>query len=318
MSTTVSNRAFIEAEQYSTFILDQMHDGLLPDSFYRDVTDFGSGETLNIKTIGDTAIQEVEEDAPFKYNPIETGNVQLRINEYVGAAWYVTDKLRQDGAQVEQLQAMQGKEATRAIQEYFETQAMKTLNEGQEPNDPNTINGFAHRMVGRGNNDTITLKDFIRMKLAFNKAEVPYGGRMAIVDPIVESTLNTTFQIVSGSGDMAANPTWQKITEAGMDWDHNFVINLYGWDIIVSNRLPTGTFGDGTTSVADGVANIFMCVADDSCKPLMCAWREMPSVEGGRNKDMKRDEFIQSCRFGQGIQRTESLGIVITSAIEDE
>lgn len=92
--TTSPNRAFIEAEQYSTFILENMHDGMLPTNFYRDVSDFGSGEVLNIKTIGEAQIQEVEEDTPLVYSPIETGEVQLRITDYVGDAWYVTDKMR--------------------------------------------------------------------------------------------------------------------------------------------------------------------------------------------------------------------------------
>ena len=316
--TTTANRSFTEAEQYSQFILEQLHDGLLPDGFWRDVSDFGSGETLNIKTIGESTIQEIEEDAPFVYSPIETGNVNLVISEYVGDAWYITDKMRQDGAQIEQLSAVRAKEATRAIQEHFETRALATLNSAQTDADANLINGFAHRAVGSGTNDTLQLKDLITMRLAFNKAEVPYAGRVAIVDPIVEATMNQRFQIVSGTGDLAANSTWQMITESGFDRDHSFVINLYGWDIVVSNRLAVGTFSDGTTSVTDGVANLFMCVADDGVKPLMCAWREMPSVEGGRNKDKKRDEFVQSARFGQGAQRVDTLGVLITSSTDFE
>ena len=82
--TSQSNRSFVEAEQYSDFILTTLHDGLLPSQFYRNVSDFGSGEVLNIKSIGEAQIQEVEEDAPLKYSPIETGEVELRITEYVG------------------------------------------------------------------------------------------------------------------------------------------------------------------------------------------------------------------------------------------
>jgi len=84
MITTVSNRAFIEAEQYSDFILENMHDGLLGTMFYRNVSDFQKGEVLNIKTLGEAQIQEVEEDAPIKFSPIETGEVELRITDYVG------------------------------------------------------------------------------------------------------------------------------------------------------------------------------------------------------------------------------------------
>ena len=59
-----------------------------------NVTDFGSGTTLNIKTIGSVAIQDAAEDTPLIYNPIETGNVTLTITEYKGDAWFITDDLR--------------------------------------------------------------------------------------------------------------------------------------------------------------------------------------------------------------------------------
>ena len=53
MSQTRGNStAFIEAEEYSAFILRNLNDGLLPGMFYRNVSDFGSGSTLHIKTVG--------------------------------------------------------------------------------------------------------------------------------------------------------------------------------------------------------------------------------------------------------------------------
>jgi hypothetical protein len=84
MITTQTNRTFIESEQYSSFILETLHDGLLPGGFYRNVSDFGAGETLHIKTLGEAQIQEVEEDAPIKFSPIESGEVLLYITDYVG------------------------------------------------------------------------------------------------------------------------------------------------------------------------------------------------------------------------------------------
>lgn len=48
MQLTSNTRAFIESEQYSSFILLNLHDGLLPETFYRNVSDFGSGTTLHI------------------------------------------------------------------------------------------------------------------------------------------------------------------------------------------------------------------------------------------------------------------------------
>ena len=86
MQVTTNTRAFIEAEQYSDFILMNLHDGLLPESFYRNVTDFGSGDTLHIKTVGSVTIQEAAEDTPLVYAPIETGEITMQITDYTGDA----------------------------------------------------------------------------------------------------------------------------------------------------------------------------------------------------------------------------------------
>lgn len=304
-----NSTAFIEAEQYSAFILRNLHDGLLPGSFYRNVTDFGAGTTLHIKTVGTVTIQDGAEEVPFDYTPIESGEVQLTINNYNGDAWYVTDELREDGAQVEALMAARSQESTRAIQEVFETRFLARANSSQTNADPNLINGFAHRIGSAATNNIIQLSHFIKMKLAFDKANVPMAGRVAIVDPVVAATLDGLVTITSNGTEFAT-----RILENGFDREHTFLMNLYGWNIITSNRLPKGTFSDGTTSVTGGVANVFMCLADDNTKPLMAAWRRMPKVEGERNKDLRRDEFVTSCRYGIGPQRVDTLGVVITSA----
>ncbi len=305
-----NSTAFIEAEQYSAFILRNLNDGLLPGNFFRNVSDFAAGNTLRIKTVGSVTIQDGAEEVPFDYSPIESGEVTLTINNYVGDAWYVTDELREDGAQVEALMAARSQESTRAIQETFESRFLARCNTAQTNANPNTINGFAHRIASAEVNNVISLNHFINMKLAFDKANVPMAGRVAIVDPIVAATLDRQVSIgrdVTDFGKMILEGGWQR--------DHQFVMNLYGWNIITSNRLATGSFGDGTTAVANGVANLFMCVADDQTKPLMAAWRRMPKVEGERNKDLRRDEFTTSCRWGMGPQRVDTLGVVVTSAV---
>lgn len=315
MSQTRGNStAFIEAEQYSAFILRNLHDGMLPGTLYRNVSDFGSGSTLHIKTVGSVTIQDGAEEVPFDYSPIESGEVTLTITDYVGDAWYVTDELREDGAQVEALMSARSSESTRAIQEVFETRFLKRCNTSQTNANANLVNGFAHRLASAvatvGSENTILSDHFIKMKLAFDKANVPMAGRIAIVDPVVGATLD---RLVSISRDVT--PFGQRILENGFDRDHSFLMNLYGWNIITSNRLDKGTFSDGTTSVSNAVANVFMCVADDNTKPIMGAWRRMPKVEGERNKDLRRDEFVTSCRWGLGTQRVDTLGIVITSAV---
>lgn len=305
-----NSTAFIEAEQYSAFILRNLHDGMLPGLMYRNVSDFGSGSTLHIKTVGTVTIQDGAEEVPFDYTPIESGEITFTITDYVGDAWYVTDELREDGAQVEALMAARSQESTRAIQEVFETRYLRKCNTSQTNANANTINGFAHRISSTETNNVIALSHFIKMKLAFDKANVPMAGRVAIVDPVCAATLDGLVSIGRDVTDFG-----KMILQSGWDRDHTFLMNLYGWNIITSNRLDKGTFSDGTTSVSNAVANIFMCVADDNTKPIMAAWRRMPKVEGERNKDLRRDEFVTSARWGFGTQRVDTLGILITSAV---
>jgi hypothetical protein len=309
---TTNSTAFIEAQQYSQFILENLHDGLLPDGFYRDVSDFGTGTTLNIKTVGTATLQDVTEDTPLVYNAIDTGTVTLSITDYKGDAWYITDVLRQDAAQIEQLQAMRGVEATRAMQEYFETRLLSVLNSAQSSADANNVNGFAHRRIASGTNQTIELDDFNQMGLAFNKANVPQAGRIAIIDPVVEASLNQKFNT---GYDVNRQPMFTDLLENGFSRDHKFVVNLFGWDIYTCNRLPTiASETIGSDTVTTGVANIFMSVLDDQTKPAMIAWRQPPKVETERNKDFQRDEFLTTSRWGVGTQRVDTLGVILTDA----
>lgn len=322
MQTTSNTVAFIEAQVYSDFILENLHDGLLPAPFYRDVTDFPSGTTLNIKVVGDAMIQDVEEDKAITYNPIDTSTVTLTITDYVGDGFYITDPLRQDGSQIDQLMALRAQSSTRAIQEDFESKLLRVAGvTAQTASSANAINGFAHRWIADSaadNTHKIGLTDFVDMKLSFDKANVPQSGRVALVDPVVEATLNK----LAANFSVDRNPQFQALLEQGFTRDHKFLFNLFGWDIWTSNRLArvaaaetiTGPSGVAETSVAGDVANVFMCVADDQCKPLMAAWRQLPKAESDRNKDMARDEFVVRARWGQGRQRPDTLGVVITSA----
>lgn len=312
-----NSTAFHEAEQYSGFILRNLHDGLLPEQFYRNISDFGSGSQLHIKTLGSVTIQDGAEEVAFEYQPIESGEIFFTITDYVGDAWYVTDELREDGSQVEQLMAERSSESTRALQEVFETRFLAATAAAQVAGDPNTVNGFRHRIVAKdsGGAAKFNTDDLIYLKLAADKANVPMAGRVMIVDPICEASLNKELQI---SYDVT--PFGERYLAGGFARDHKFLINLFGWDIITSNRLPKGAFASeedrtGTAaSVTDGVTNIAMCVMDDQTKPMMGAWRRMPRVEGERNKDLRRDEFVTSSRFGFGAQRVDTLFTLITEA----
>lgn len=309
MQLTSNTRAFIEAEQYSSFILLNLHDGLLPETFWRNVADFQSGDTLHIKTVGSVTLQEAAEDEPLTYSPIETGEITFKITEYKGDAWYVTDDLREDGTDIDRLLAERASESTRAIQETYESdflRAAAAVYDGTAG--PFNINGFAHKIVATGASGLFALEYLIRMRLAFDKANVPAEGRVFICDPVVEATLNGLVTITHD-----VTPFGQKILEQGLARGQRFIMNLFGWDIIQSNRLPVvASANDGTTTLANARANLFMCIADDQTKPVMGAWRRMPKSEGERNKDRARDEFVVRCRYGWGVQRMDTLGILYT------
>jgi hypothetical protein len=310
MNLTTNTRAFIEAEQYSDFILLNLHDGLLPESFYRNVTDFDKGDTLHIKTVGSVTLQEAAEDTPLDYRPIETGEITMKITEYVGDAWYVTDDLREDGTSIDMLMAARASEQTRAFQEYKETKFFETA---AEPYigvaDPFNINGFPHKIVSSDSNGVFQLGALIRMRLAFDKANVPAEGRILFVDPIAEATLSNMVTITHD-----VTPFGAEILQNGLARGQRYSMSLHGWDLIVSNRLPReASASDGTNTVANAVYNIAMCVSDDQTKPIMFAWRRQPKVEGERNKDRARDEHVMRARFGFGIQRMDTLGVIAVS-----
>lgn len=316
--TTENTTAFIEAQQYSKFILENLYDGLLPDTFTRDVTDFGTGTTLNIKTVGDVQIQDVVEDQAVNFTPIDSNTITMSITDYIGKGWYISDELRMDGAQVDQLSAMHANAALRAIQENVETKFLAAANDAQTANDVNLVNGARHRFAANGTGKFVELQDFAYMRFAFDKAYSSGMGRIAIVDPVVELSINTITNLVNVSN----NPMFEGIVTEGFAKDHKFVKNIFGWDIYVSNRLDRLTAAEAALTDRDGnvtagavgdVANVFMCVADDTNRPLMRAWRQMPKTEGWRNSELRRDQFQVTSRFGFGTQRTDTLGVIITS-----
>lgn len=314
MQLTSNTRAFIESEQYSSFILMNLHDGLLPETFYRNVTDFGSGETLHIKTVGTVTLQEAAEDTALIYNPIETGEITMTISEYNGDAWYVTDDIREDGTNIDMLMAARSAESTRAFQEVFETTFLKTAGSyyatgGAGAASPNAINSFAHHIPSTGANNAFELSQLIKARLAFDKANVPAMGRVFLCDPIVEATLNGLVTITQD-----VTPFGQSILENGLSSGMRMTMNLFGFDIIISNRLHVADYSDGTTSITAGIGNLCMCIADDQCKPIMGAIRRPPKVEGERNKDFARDEFVVRSRYGFGIQRLDTMACLPTSA----
>lgn len=318
---TSNTTAFIEAQQYSQFILQNLDDIMLPEMFWRDVSDFGHGTTLNIKSVGDVTLQEAAEDVAPTFTPIDTGTVTLTITDYISDAWSVSDTLREDGNQIDSLMGSRALASTRAFAEHHETRFLSVASTAQTNANVNLVNGRPHRWVAGGagaSTRVMTIEDFIAARLAFDKAKMPQGGRIAIVDPAVAATLESLTNLVNVSN----NPMFEGIVTTGFAQNHKFVRNVMGWDVWTSNFLPVKTatealnassynLANDVAEVGD-VANLFMCVADDNVKPIMHAWRRQPRTTGERNFHLDHDEFKVTSRFGFGPQRTDSLITIFT------
>jgi hypothetical protein len=169
----------------------------------------------------------------------------------------------------------------------------------------------------------MTVEDIIYAKLAMDKANLPSEGRILIVDPLVEATINSLTGIV----DATYNPRFEGMIETGFAKNMKFIKNIFGFDIWVSNRLPRLTAQEtldtsGITVSAPNatdngevgdIVNQAWCVADDSITPIMGAWRRMPRVEGDRNVQKRQDEFYATSRWGFGLQRPQSMISIVTS-----
>jgi len=323
-NTTLNTDPAIRALVHSDTMLEVLQDGYLPEMLARDVSDFGDGTQLQVPTIGELTLFDLSEGAPTPTSAIDSGKIFLNITTHRGVAGFVSDELKEDGYKAAAVEAAIVPSALRAMKEAYETDllatAVSSTNSMVTLGDPNKINGKDHRWIANGTNNTITMKDFLYAKLSFDKANVPDEGRIAIVDPIVEATLNSLTNLVNVSN----NPQFEGMVTQGFSKNRKFVRNVFGFDVWVSNRLPRVASESisgsdiGAASITDGVNNIFMSVASDESKPFMAATRRQPRVEGHRNVSERRDEFHVTSRTGFAMQRGESLISIITSETDFE
>lgn len=319
-NTTFNSDPVIRGQVYSQFLLETINDDFLPEGLHRDVSDFGDGDVLNIPTMGEMPIYDIEEDKETPLASLDTGNVTLQITEHVGTGGYTTDKLKEDAYKAMAVESQIPRSALRGIRERYESDMLATVNSAQTASNPNSFNDVDHRWVAGGASGTdgiIGFEDLAYLKWSFDEANMPEEGRILLVAPSVEATFNTTTNITNVSN----NPMFEGMITTGFARDRKFLVNIFGFDIWVSNRLPRiasetitgGPDGASHTVSSDGVANIAMCVADDQTKPIMGAWRRQPAIEGFRNSPKRRDEFYVTARWGFGSQREESAGVIVTS-----
>lgn len=273
------------------------------------ITDFPDGNLLNIPSLGQAEIYDYEEGQAVRYTAMDTGNFTFSITDYVASATYITKKMRQDSFYVSRLEASFVPKQARAIAEAMEADVLSVGPEGQTASNANNINGHAHRFVASGTSAVITPQDFARAKLSLMKANVPMTNLVAIVDPSTIYTLETLTNLVN----MSNNKSWEGIVREGISTGMQFKMNIYGFDVYVSNWLKKSiTETISSVSVASGVANLFFSATGDA-NPFVGAVRQSPTVDSDWNKDYQREEYVTTARWGMGFYRPESLVTVLTT-----
>lgn len=307
------NDNLVRAELWSAELKDVLQEQLMGTKYVRMLSGFPDGNQFTIPSVGELPMRETAELTPVVYDTMDTGEFNFTIDRYVESATYITDKAKQDSYYAQQLIGMFPTKMRRALDENLESSVF-SLSNTQTLNNVNEINGADHRFVASGSTNTVlALDDFAKAKFALDKAQAG-GMRVAIIDPSQEYVFNT----LVGAQAFINNPQFGGMVNGGFVNDvtgMRFIRNIFGFDVYVSNFLPTPTDTtiDGVSVPASPVTNIFMAVGGD-LTPFVGAYRQMPRVEYERNKDLRRDEFVMNARFGLKLYRPECLVSILSKS----
>lgn len=268
-------------------------------------------DTFTIPSIGQSQVDDYEEDGEIVFRPMDTGEFQFSITEYKSSGTYITEKAMQDSFYSQQLMAKFVPSQERALMVNYETAVLAEAEDSFSGNEE--IDGVEHRWAAGGTGGDITVDDFARARYALKKANVPDRNLIAIVDPSVEYTLNTLTQLTS----VADNPRWEGIVSDGIASGMKFVKNVYGFDVYTSNYLADVTdasLNDKDDDAVDfssdnGKANLFFS-ADASVTPFVGAWRQMPKVDYEWQPTRQRHAYMTTARWGVKLYRPENMVIV--------
>lgn len=321
-NTTLNTTPAIRQQIYGTIVQETLKSEFFGMDPVFDISEFVDGDTYNMPTVGQmqarTANVATVESEDVVFDALDTGRITLSVDTYDHIAWYETKKLEEDAYL--NLVAMKGlQEAMYGMRSLFETNLWARHNSIQTAAATNTVNSVAHRFIATGTSQVVDLSDFAYVKLALDKAYVPDQGRIMVVDPAVEFTLNKLL----GAQAFNYNPMFEGLVTEGFRKNYRFIRNLYGIDIYVSNFLPkiasesinASAVGRTNASVTNGVCNFAFSVASDSLKPLMGAWRRRPELESWDDKEKldTRTNYKITGRYGFAKHREQGLVTLITS-----
>lgn len=305
---TSNTEHLIRAELWSTQLKELFEDQLFALRYIDWLDGFPDGEMIHIPSIGQAEAQKYEEGQAVTYSQLATGDFTFRITEYYQSGHAITNKLKQDSYLSSQLVSKFVPKEHRALMKVMEKDALRIGADRQTASDLNTINEAPHRWVATGTADSLSVEDFARARYALQKANVPMTDLVAIVDPSVEFSMNTQANVVNL---LTPNPAWQPIVNSGIGTGMQFKFNLYGFDVYVSQNLKEiAAETIDSRAVTNAAANLFFSAAAEA-SPLVGAVRQPPKVDSEYNKDLQRDEYVTTCRYGLDLYRPENFVVVL-------
>lgn len=309
MAFTTNNTPHLyRTNLYNAQLKEIFEDQLSGLNYVNMLSDFPDGDTWNIPSLGQAEVYDYEEGQAIRYTGLDTGNFTFTITDYIATGMYITNKVKQDSFYANQLAASFVPKMQRAVQVEMEKNLMAVGPAGQTASNVNEINGARHRWVASGTSEVIAIEDFAKARYALRKANVPMNNLVAIVDPSVTHTLST----LAGINNLSYNPQWEGIVSTGGTTGMRFVMNVHGFDVYESNYLKLGgseTIDGKTSSI--GINNLFFS-ADSMATPFVGAVRQAPVVESDYNKDLQREEYVMTARWGFKLYRPENMVIVLT------
>lgn len=306
MFSVATNEHLIRSNLWSKQIKEVLLDELFAMQWVKLISDFPDGDTINIPSIGQAEVSDYNEDEQVNYTAFDTGNFTFSITDYKQSGTYITNKMLQDSFYANELLSSFVPKQSRALMKAVEVDILSKINAGQTASDLNTINGANHRFVAGGTNEVMTVTDFARARYALQKANVPMINLVAIVDPSVEFTLSTLTNLTNVSN----NPMWEGIVRDGMSTGMRFRMNVYGFDVYVSQNLPDANETINSVTTAAGKANFFFSAAPDVLNTVGLI-RQPPRVDSEYNKDRQREEFVTTMRWGFKLFRPENLVTIL-------
>lgn len=310
---TGNTQALIRTELWQRQLEEILHEKLLSVPYTRQI-DFPDGSAMTFPSMGTAIVRDLPENSEITFDAVDTTDQQMVLNDPVVAANSFSEVLLEDALWSSDLLSKIPVEQSIAIMERFESDVLELANDQSGgAGNSNDINGYAHRMIGQGANQTMAPDDFARAHLSLVKAKVDDTGLIAIVDPTVAYALETSTNLVN----VDSNPRWEGIIGEGMYKNMRFVKNVYGFDVVTSNLLAdVASETIGSDTVSNAKTNIFMSASNERLLPFALAWKRRAMMDRDRDFNTGMEKVKTTARWGTKLIREDNLVTVLTDTTQ--